>query len=122
MMSLRSIEILQCMVSWFVTENCLAEGQGEGPDHVQATRGSNGSYAFVYIPTGKAVTVNMSKISGSKVKAYWYDPRKGTSEAIGEFPNIGIKQFTPPSAGRGSDWVLVLDDASKGFPAPGASK
>ena len=30
-----------------------------------------------------------------------------------------IKTFTPPSSGRGQDWVLVLDDASKKFPEPG---
>ena len=103
-------------------QSIIAEGQGEGPDHVQATRGADGSYAFVYIPTGKHVTVNMNKISGSNVRAFWYDPRKGTSSAIGEFPTTGTKQFSPASCGRGNDWVLVLDDASKGFPAPGASK
>jgi hypothetical protein len=30
-----------------------------------------------------------------------------------------IQVFTPPSSGRGCDWVLVLDDASKGYPPPG---
>jgi hypothetical protein len=27
--------------------------------------------------------------------------------------------FTPPSSGPGNDWVLVLDDAARNFPAPG---
>jgi hypothetical protein len=100
-------------------ESVIAAGQREGADHVQATRGANGSYAFVYIPTGKPVTIRMEKISGKKVKAYWYDPRKGTSTTIGEFPNEGSRQFTPPSSGRGKDWVLVLDDAEGNFPPPG---
>lgn len=103
-------------------QSIIAAGQGEGADHVQATRGSDGSYAFVYIPTGSPVTIHMNKISGPKVRAYWYGPRNGVSKVIGEFPNTGTKQFTPPTAGRGNDWILVLDDASKGFPAPGAGK
>jgi len=28
----------------------------------------------------------------------------------------------PPTNGAGNDWVLVLDDAAKGYPAPGAAK
>jgi hypothetical protein len=29
-----------------------------------------------------------------------------------------VQFFTPPSSGRGCDWVLVLDDTSRGFPPP----
>ena len=78
-------------------------------DRVQATRGSDGSYAFVYIASGKAVTIRMDKISGKSVKACWYDPRKGTSQLIGEFPNKGTHRFDPPLSGNGNDWVLTLD-------------
>jgi pimeloyl-ACP methyl ester carboxylesterase len=30
-----------------------------------------------------------------------------------------LHRFTPPSSGRGCDWILVLDDASRGFALPG---
>ena len=43
----------------------------------------------------------------------------GSAQAAGEFDNRQTLQFTPPSEGFGSDWVLVLDDASKSFDAPG---
>ena len=89
-------------------------------DRVQATRDLGGSYAFVYIASGKPVTVHMDKISGTEVKAYWYDPRDGTSQFIGQFPDTGVREFTPPSSGIGNDWVLVLDDAAKDFPTPGS--
>jgi hypothetical protein len=59
------------------------------------------------------------KLSGKTINAYWYDPRLGTSTFIGEFPKKDSRTFTPPSSGRGNDWVLVLDDASRNFPAPG---
>jgi hypothetical protein len=31
----------------------------------------------------------------------------------------GFQSYTPPTSGRGRDWVLVLEDASAGFPLPG---
>ena len=91
-------------------------------ERIQATRGSDGSYAFVYTAAGKPVNVHMEKISGPMVKAYWYDPRNGSVELIGEFPATGTREFTPPSSGAENDWVLVLDDAAKDFPVPGARR
>ena len=43
----------------------------------------------------------------------------GGATAIGTFPNTGERAFTPPDAGEMLDWVLVLDDAARGYPAPG---
>jgi hypothetical protein len=87
-----------------------------GTDHVQATRASDGSYAFVYTASGKAVTVNLSKLSGSRVVARWYNPRNGRSSVIGTFAKGGTRTFASPQAGY--DWVLVLDDAGRGFGKP----
>lgn len=78
-------------------------------DHVSATRGRR--YAFFFAPTGKPFAVRMGKIGGKTVKAHWFDPRDGVCTAIGEFPNSGVRLFTPPTSGPESDWVLVLDDA-----------
>ena len=64
----------------------------------------------------------MGKITGARAKAWWYNPRTGTSAAIGTFENHGVWEFTCPSEGFGSDWVLLLDDASKDYPPPGAVK
>ncbi|MDO8540512.1 MAG: hypothetical protein Q7S40_08775 [Opitutaceae bacterium] len=33
--------------------------------------------------------------------------------------NTGTRTFLAPNPGGGLDWVLVLDDATKGFPPPG---
>ena len=75
-----------------------------------ATRGKD--YAFVYVAKGTPFVVNLGKISGSKVLAHWYDPRKGESKEIGTFDNKGQQLFTAPSAGYGQDWILVLDDVA----------
>jgi hypothetical protein len=97
----------------------LASDAGEGTEHVEAARGSDGSYAFVYTPAGKEVTVRMDRIAGDTVAAWWYNPREGSSRALGEYPNRGTHEFAPPAEGPGNDWVLVLDAAARGFPPPG---
>ena len=53
------------------------------------------------------------------MKAWWYNTRDGRAEAIGTFSRKGQREFVPPSAGEMLDWVLVLDDASRGYPPPG---
>ena len=85
-------------------------------DHIQATRGKD--YLFVYSSQGKPITLNMGKISGNKVLAYWYNPKNGEAKEAGSFDNKGQQIFTPPSTGYGTDWVLVIDDVSKNYPAP----
>jgi hypothetical protein len=56
---------------------------------------------------------------GTRVTGYWYNPRNGTSTRIGIFDNAGMREFVPQYEGLGSDWVLVLDDAARDYPAPG---
>jgi hypothetical protein len=77
---------------------------------------------MVYSPCGRPFTVRLDKISGRKVKAWWYNPRNGESRLIGEFPNAGTRRFVPPDLGEQLDWVLVLDDAGQRFPPPGKSR
>jgi len=93
---------------------------GSGRYRMTATRDSDGSYAMVYSPAGRKFKVRMDKVTGGKVKAWWFDPRTGEAKAIGEFPNTGEREFMPPDPGEQFDWVLVLDDASKRYRAPGA--
>ena len=66
-------------------------------------------------------SVTMGKISGTKVTAWWFNSRTGTTQSFGTFDNTDVKEFTCPSEGFGSDWVLVLDDASRNFITPGSS-
>lgn len=74
---------------------------------------------MIYVPqTGKNVTVNMSKISGTKAKAWWFRPSNGKATSIGTFDTEGSRTFKTPNSGE--DWVLVLDDKSKGFSKPGS--
>jgi hypothetical protein len=100
-----------------VYDSMLVVDQSMRYDFVAATRGR--SYLFAYTYTGRPFTIRMGRISGSEVRAYWFDPRTGTSRRIGKMENSGTVHFQPPGNQRnGNDWVLILDDASKRFPQP----
>ncbi|MBR9699920.1 DUF4038 domain-containing protein [Candidatus Woesearchaeota archaeon] len=83
-------------------------------DYVAAA--SNGETVMVYTPSTASFTVDMSQISGSTAQAWWYDPWTGSVTDLGTFSTSGTQSFSAP---QGS-FVLVLDDASKGFGAPGS--
>jgi hypothetical protein len=107
-------------------------------ERIQGTRSSDGSYLFVYTSTGRPVRVRLrdkiyNTLSGTSYRAWWYSPRDGRATLVGEFPRTEAgdresdvhrgdisREFTPPSSGPGNDWVLVIDDAARNFPAPGA--
>jgi hypothetical protein len=103
-----------------VYDSTLVLDQGTRYNFIAVTRGK--SYLFAYTYTGRSFTLQMGKISGDKVHAFWYDPRNGTTKPIGTFNNIGSVKFDPPGKNRnGNDWVLVIDDISQAFPEPGST-
>jgi hypothetical protein len=91
---------------------------GAGTHHVQATRESDGRYALIYLPSGNAVELDLTRLAGEELAGYWYDPRTGVARAIGVLQKQDRMSFTPPQGGL--DWVLVLDDVASSFPAPGS--
>lgn len=96
----------------------VTDGLGEfwGLDYLTAARTSDGGTVIAYMPTTRTITVDMTKLSASKVNAWWFDPRTGKSTSAGSFPASGSRQFTPLAQG---DWVIVLDDASQKLGPPG---
>jgi hypothetical protein len=108
--------------SIIVPEQVQTSVPGTGTRRFVATRDTDGTYAMVYAPIGREFRVRMDVIKGAKVKAWWFNPRNGEANAIGEFENKGTRAFTPPDKGELLDWVLVLDDASKNYPPPGQVK
>ncbi len=102
-----------------VTDRVATSVPGTGRYHFAAMRDQSGAYAMVYAPVGRSFKVRMEKISGPQAKAWWFNPRNGQTVAIGTFETRGEREFTPLDPGEMLDWVLVLDDAAKGFPPPG---
>jgi hypothetical protein len=75
---------------------------------------------MVYVPAGREFSVRMDRITGTRVRAWWFNPRDGSAVEIGTFDNRGERRFMPPQPGEALDWVLVLDDAAQNFPPPGS--
>ncbi|MFN8240751.1 MAG: glycoside hydrolase family 140 protein [Bacteroidales bacterium] len=101
-------------------QSLISEEYFPETDYVVATRGDG--YAFIYFPTGWGAEIKLDKLGAKTLAASWFDPRTGEVKEAGSFQGKGNKRFTPPSGGRGNDWILVLDDVSKGFGKPGTIK
>ncbi|WP_370174321.1 glycoside hydrolase family 140 protein [Leeuwenhoekiella palythoae] len=81
--------------------------QGQKYDYVAATKGVD--YAMIYTYTGRTFELQLGRIDGERLNAYWYNPRNGKDLAIGSINNSGVQMFNPPGdAQDGNDWVLVL--------------
>jgi hypothetical protein len=101
-----------------IPDQNLVNNALDGSDRIVATRGDG--YAFIYSAQGRKFAVDLSKLGAAKIKTWWYNPRTGTAADAGTLDGTGTREFACPAEGFGSDWVLVLDDASKNFAAPGA--
>jgi hypothetical protein len=108
--------------SLVVPDPVPASVPGSGIKYISATRDADGSYAFVYVAASRPFSVDLEKLSGTTLKAWWFDPRTGAARAAGEIPRRGTREFTPPDQGESIDWVLVLDDASRKFSVPGRAQ
>ena len=105
--------------SIIVPDRITSAVPGNGAYRYVATRDQDGSYAMVYVPVGRKFSVRMDAIKGNEVVAWWFNPRNGESTMIGKYSNTGTQTFNTPTPGENLDWILVLDDASKKFKAPG---
>jgi hypothetical protein len=103
-------------------QRLILNGPTSGGAKIRAARASDGSFALIYSPRGESFTLDKSVIKGEQQRQYWYDPRYGVSYVIKDQDSWGIQTFTPPSSGRGNDWVLVLVNAAAGFPVPGITQ
>ncbi len=108
--------------SVIVPDNIVSAVPGSGSYRFVATRDQDGTYAMIYAPVGRKFTVRMDAIKGKEIVAWWFNPRNGESTIIGKFSGTGNQVFNTPAPGENLDWILVLDDASKKYPAPGTRK
>ncbi len=103
-------------------QRLILNGPTTGGARMRAARASDGSFALFYTPHGDSFTLDKSVIKAEQQRQYWYDPRYGTAYSLKDQDSFGIQTFTPPSSGRGNDWVLVLVDAGARVLLPGGSQ
>ena len=105
-------------------QSTIYSGQSDALEYVSATRdgtpGKNdASYLMTYFPQAATVTLKTERLTGKTIRGWWFDPRDGSVQSLGEFPKLKRVEFSPPFKSTTNDWVLVLDDAAKNYPPPG---
>jgi len=85
-------------------------------DYVCAAGTPGGDTYMAYLPRSRTVTMDLSHLSKTSVRAWWYNPRDGHATMIGVIRTDRLHNFTPKSEG---DWLLVLDKSSLNLPVPG---
>jgi hypothetical protein len=100
-------------------QQMIKDGPAFGGAKIRAARAEDGSFAFVYSPRGERFTLDKSLIRARRTREIWFDPRYGNVYVTHTADTAGIQTYTPPSSGRGNDWILILEDADAGFPLPG---
>ncbi len=103
-----------------IPDQSMLRGEAsEGEAHIQCARAGDYSFLFAYSPAGKPFLINTSRFFCQIPVANWFNPRNGYTIPAGSVEKKDSCLFTPPSQGRGQDWVLVMDDPDKGYIFPG---
>ncbi|HPS12828.1 MAG TPA: glycoside hydrolase family 140 protein [Prolixibacteraceae bacterium] len=94
-------------------QQIVAGTNGEKYDRAIATRGFD--YLLVYNDTGKEMKIDLSRISGEKKMAWWYNPRNGALEYIGSFDSAITSFRHNNTTTTDTDYVLIVTDASNNY-------
>ena len=87
----------------------ILDGPKTGGAKVRAARAEDRSFMIAYSPRGERFTIDRSMLHARRVRESWYDPRYGSQHHVHTGDNAGLQTYTPPTSGRGNDWVLVLE-------------
>ena len=96
----------------------IADAPDSGGAKVRAARASDGSFAFIYSPRGERFTVDQTRLQAGRLREIWYDPRYGAAHFVHATDTAAYQTYTPPTSGRGNDWLLILEDSSAGYGLP----
>ena len=107
------------MLDRFPDSSIIVSGQGLKEEHMEAFRSTDNSYAMIYLPVGKTLTINTKYMSCKEVIAWWFNPKDKTVQKIGRLKRQNQMDFTSPTTGIENDWVLVIDDVRKNYGKPG---
>lgn len=95
----------------------ILDGPLRGPAKIRAMRSIEGKRAIIYTPRGEPFTLDQSIVKARYTRQAWFDPRYGVSHEFRISPRAwdgqSFQTYTPPSSGRGQDWVLVFEELQK---------
>lgn len=99
-------------------QKLILDGPKTGGSKIRAAFAEDASFLFIYSPYGESFTVDKRVFKGKRNKEIWFDPRYGVSTLVHTPDTRGIQTYTPPTKGRGQDWILIIEDAEAGFGMP----
>lgn len=124
--SLRHLRALMESLPWWrlvpdLQNTVAVDGRGRfgSNDYAVTALADNGAFALSYLPSKRALTIDLTKLSGGRVAASWFNPRTGETSRIAEFTEKKVQTFEPPADG---DWVLVLVDPDADDAGPSRSR
>ena len=100
-------------------QSMIKNGPTTGGAKIRAAVADNGTFAIVYSPRGESFTIDKSVVEARNIKEIWYDPRYGVSYHTHTGDTDGLQTYTPPTSGRGQDWILIIENAGLNMPLPG---
>ncbi len=79
-------------------------------DYVATEIANDNSFSISYIPTSRAMTINMTNFNESKTLK-WFDITNNTYTTIGTYPNTGSVNLAarPLNSLNQADWILVIE-------------
>jgi len=89
----------------------IVDGPKTGGAKIKASLADDGSFTIIYSPRGEKFSVDKSYLEGEKFAENWFDPRYGVEYPIHASGTKGIQTYTPPTSGRGNDWILIIEKA-----------
>jgi hypothetical protein len=91
----------------------LTDGLGPPEDRAVAARSADRSFAIIYLPSSRIISVDLGRLAGPAIRARWYDPADGRFFSVSgsPFQATGIHRLPRPGSNSSGfdDWVLVLD-------------
>lgn len=99
--------------------NLIVEGRGYGFNLAAAAYSADGSFAVIYCPTKRTITIDLRRLGGKVLSARWFDPVDGSytpvdadtfndatrsrERRLWRVPTLGT------NSGGDSDWVLLVE-------------
>ena len=94
-------------------DSFIVSGSQGGDERAVSAVACDGSFALVYVPSERDLTIDPSQVAGERVSLSWYDPTSGTSTPLpgSPFSTSEPVEVGPsgPNAEGEHDWVLVVE-------------
>ncbi len=89
----------------------IVDGPRTGGAKIKAALSGDATRLIVYSPRGEQFSIDKNRLKSDKLSEIWFDPRYGVEYGIHTSGTKGIQTYTPPTSGRGNDWILIIEEA-----------